>query len=135
MPVYEYQCECGNRFDRYLPLVNYKDPQTCECGNIAAKRLSRPNIQGDSQGYDCPVTGKWIEGKKAHKDNLRRHGCHVLEAGEKSDVEKRRKQEELSLDKAVDSTVDEFIEKLPSKKREQLAREVAAGAAISINRA
>ncbi len=134
MPLYEYECSCGRRFDRYLPLASYKSPQTCTCGEVAAKRLSRPNIVADAAGYACPVTGKWIEGNKAHKDNLRRHGCHVLEAGETEAATKRRLRGDEALDRAIDTTVEAFVEKLPSQKREQLAREIAAGADISINR-
>lgn len=34
MPTYEYICQdCGNHFERILPLKDYKQPQTCECGS------------------------------------------------------------------------------------------------------
>lgn len=39
-------------------------------------------IAKDYEGYNCPVTGKWIEGRTAHKENLKRQGCRVFEPGE-----------------------------------------------------
>lgn len=34
-----------------------------------------PCIWPDTQGYRSPVTGRWIEGRAARREDLRRHGC------------------------------------------------------------
>lgn len=32
-------------------------------------------VRGDVEGYKCPITGTWIDGRKAHRNNLARHDC------------------------------------------------------------
>ena len=67
----------------------------------------RGSISSDYEGYECPVTGKWVEGRKAHRDNLKRTGCRLLEPGEKEDVQKNgKKRREAAIDKAVDRAVE-----------------------------
>lgn len=134
MPVYEYKCACGLSFDRYLPLAEYKVPQACKCGAVAERVLSRSRVVADAKGYDCPITGKWIEGNKAHRENLKKHGCRVLEPGETEAAARFRAKAETAEEKAIDSFVEAYVEKLPSQKREQLAKELAAGAEVSFER-
>ena len=41
MPVYEYKCECGNIFEKNVPLAEYKEPQPCpECGKLCEKQVT-----------------------------------------------------------------------------------------------
>lgn len=135
MPVYDYRCPaCGSRFERFLRLADYNDPQQCQCGTIAVKQLAAPAVRGDYAGYSCPVTGAWIEGRRAHEENLKRHGCRVLEPGETDRARQNIALEESRLDKAVDETADRFIAGLSTAKREQLASEIAAGATATVVR-
>lgn len=50
-------------------------------------------VAKDYEGYSCPVTGKWVEGRTAHRENLKRHGCRLLERGERERAEKTRERE------------------------------------------
>jgi len=134
MPIYEYKCECGNRTDKFLKLEDYDKPQRCKCGAWMVKQFSAPMIRGDYQPYNCPITGKLIDGRKAHRENLARHGCRVLETGEREQVERFRKSSEAALDKAVDSTAEEFMAKLPARKAEQLVAEIQGGLTAEIVR-
>jgi hypothetical protein len=47
-----------------------------------------PYLSSDYQAYDCPVTGRMIEGRSAHRENLKRQGCRLLEKGESRDASK-----------------------------------------------
>lgn len=42
MPLYEYQCECGNRQEILLPLQHSE--QICECGRIMQRKISLPSF-------------------------------------------------------------------------------------------
>ncbi len=134
MPIYEYKCECGRKVDKFLKLEEHSKPQRCECGAWMVKQFSAPMIRGDYQAYNCPVTGKLIDGRKAHRENLAQHGCRVLEAGEREQVEQYRRRSDAALDKAVDATADEFVATLPTRDREKLVAEIQGGLTTEIVR-
>lgn len=134
MPLYEYQCPCGKRFERFLPLSRYSEPQQCTCGLLAEKRLSTPAVIGDYPAYTCPITGKVVEGRRAHNENLKQHDCRILEPGEKEAVQRNRKKADEAFENSVAETAAELVEKLPSAKREQLGRELEHGLDVTIQR-
>lgn len=136
MPTYSYRCDhCGSRFERLLPLARFDEPQACDaCSATATKVLSAPYVRGDYEGYQCPVTDRWIEGRRAHEENLRRTGCRVYEPGETQAQIRRKAQEEANFDRAVEETVERVYEALPTEKKETLAREVVAGATATVER-
>lgn len=43
MPLYEYQCECGNGKD---VLLSFQDaqPQICKCGGVMQRKISLPSF-------------------------------------------------------------------------------------------
>jgi putative FmdB family regulatory protein len=122
MPLYEYKCSCGKRFDRLLKLAEYDTPQTCECGQVAEKQLSAPAVFGDFAAYSCPVTGRRIEGRKEHEANLRRHGCRVLEPGETQQASRRIAEEDAKLEEAFAETAVKLVEAMPAAQKEQLGK-------------
>ena len=135
MPLYEYKCpSCQARFERVLPLARYAEPQTCSCGAVADKLLSAPAIFTDFEGYRCPVSGDWIEGRKAHEENLKKHGCRVLEPGEREQAERARKAADEALEKSVEDTAGRLVASLPQRKLEKLASELEAGVTATVVR-
>lgn len=40
MPLYEYQCNCGNGEDRFLPYSQFDQPQSCGCGEVMEHKMS-----------------------------------------------------------------------------------------------
>lgn len=69
--------------------------------------LPTPMIARDYRPYECPITGKMIEGRAAHAENLKRHGCRILETGEFEDVKKNGKKR---LEEKIDAAIDKSIE-------------------------
>lgn len=136
MPTYLYQCpSCTTRRDIIKSLANLDRSEPCEaCQTPMERKLCAPRVVADYAGYQCPVTGSWVEGRRAHTENLKRHGCRVLESGETEAFRKGRAQEEARLDKSVDATVEQFYETLPTEKREALATAVQSGLDVSVDR-
>lgn len=132
--MYEYRCEESHYFTRFLPMAFYKQPQKCGCGKPAEKLLSAPAIHTDYPGYRCPITDVWIEGKRAHQENLARHGCRVYEPGETEDYKRRVAADEVKLDSSIESTVDQFIASRSADDVARLCNETAAGANCAIDR-
>ena len=135
MPLYDYKCQCGERFRRFLRLREYREPQTCpHCGETAEKVLSAPMVRPDYAGYECPVTGKWVEGRRAHEENLKRTGCRVYEPGETQAFQARKAAENEAFEEKIADSVAREVEALPSAKREQLGRELESGLDVSFER-
>lgn len=136
MPLYDTECRsCGIKDTRMIALINLDMPIVCNtCNGLMDRLISAPMVRGDLQPYTCPVTGKVINGRKAHEDNLKRHGCRVLETGETEAARKYRAKVDQQMDKNIENTVEQYIEKLPTDKKEQLAKEVLSGADITITR-
>lgn len=136
MPMYAYRCGgCGASQDVFKPIKDLDLPEPCErCATPMARVLCAPMVQADYPGYSCPITGDWIEGKRAHQENLKKHGCRVYEPGETAQARAGFDAADAALDAAVEATVEEFIEKLPTRKREQLAVELESGADVGVIR-
>ncbi len=75
--------------------------------------FATPYISGDYEAYECPVTGKMIEGRVAHRENLKQTGCRLLERGEFEDAKKNgERYRNEKLDAAIDKSVDEIAHTL-----------------------
>ncbi len=44
MPIYEYQCECGEERMVRLPFSEFGQPQICECEKVMQRLISAPNF-------------------------------------------------------------------------------------------
>lgn len=109
MPVYEYHCAaCNVRFDAFKKMAQYKDPQFHTCGKEAERVVSLPMVAVDYPAYVSPATGKLVEGKKAHIEDLKRSGCRIFEPGEREDAKRRA----VAADKKLDTFVDNSVEKV-----------------------
>jgi hypothetical protein len=96
--------------------------------------LSAPHIVMDYAGYSCPVTGEWVEGKAAHRENLARQDCRILEPGETEASRRTMRQSEADLDRSLDETADRILASLPSEKVQYLCNAVADGMTATVER-
>lgn len=136
MPTYTYRCHtCRTQVDIIKRIADLDREEPCEaCKTTMERQLSAPRVVADYAGYNCPITGKWIEGRRAHEENLKRHGCRVLETGETEQVRRNRQAEDEALDRSVEATAEEFYETLPTEKREQLAVAIESGLDVGYER-
>lgn len=129
MPLYTYQChDCSRRIDAFRKVADRDECPVCpRCSGATFKAVTAAAVVADYPGYNCPITGAWIEGRKAHEVNLAKHGCRVLEAGETSkvDAEKRRADEESYRE--TEATVGAQIASMGSEERRQLEVAVEHG--------
>lgn len=126
MPMYDYTCPCGEAFLVFKKLVNLDSPTRCpKCGySGTTRKISAPAILGDYPGYSCPITGDWIEGRKAHAENLAKHGCRVAEAGEREAAARFRADSDRKLEASIEKTVEREIAQMPGEKRDALAADL-----------
>lgn len=138
MPTYDYKCPtCGRGREVLLRLAELDSAivHCLNCEGVMNRQISAPRIFADYPGYSCPVTGKWIEGRRAHIENLARTGCRLLEPGEKEEHVSRKRREEAELEAKLDATIEQTIHEMPVQKREQLASELQAGVTAEAVRA
>ena len=88
--IYEYECEDGHIFERYLPISRYDDLQTCECGKTSIKIISAPSVMADIEPF-MSTSGEYITSRAQWREHLKETDC--VELG-RSDLEYMRKQEE-----------------------------------------
>jgi len=136
MPIYRYKCPtCNRQREVFRKLAEIDDLITClEDSFPMHRQICAPAVRGDYPGYDCPITGKWIEGKRAHQENLKLHGCRVLEPGETDQFKRRKAAEEAAFDSQIEETAAQLVTALPTEKREQLAAELDNGLDVEFTR-
>lgn len=127
MPLHDYQCHLGHVTERMLPAG--VDTTRCDTCGLEANKvfLTPPLVRGDLPGYVSPVSGEWIEGRRAREEDLRRTGCRPYDEGEKEAAERHRAREEREFDKRLDETIDSTIQGWDARKRERLQSEMDAG--------
>lgn len=136
MPTYEYLCEEGHRFERFLKLRDYKTPQVCDCGRDSRKIISIPMLNCDIkpwESYISPSTGRNITSYKERRQDMADSGCIDYEPLS-SHTTKHMETEDRKLEKAMDETVEKTISEMPVRKREKLDQELKSGAVCSYER-
>lgn len=109
MPTYDYRCVKGHTFEGFSSIAARNDPRLCACGESAALVILRaPGIWGDLPGYESPIDGKWVEGRRARANDLARSGSRPYEGWETEHKEmvKRQKANEDKLDQLIDTAVE-----------------------------
>lgn len=92
MPIYTYQCsECSNVKEAYRHISErHNSPHCC---NIKTTICIMPAmVQPDLPGYESPITGVWVEGRKARREDLKKHRCIPYEEGMKQDAIREQKR-------------------------------------------
>lgn len=127
--IYEYVCGNGHVFERYLPVSEYRSAQTCNCGAMGKRKISRPMLNLDMQpweGYISPATGKAITSHRERKRDMEESGCVDYEPSLRSENDRNVVKAEQELEKKIDSTVEKAILEMPCDKRERLGNEMAS---------
>lgn len=81
-----------------------------------------PSFIPDTEGYLSPTTGKWIEGRKARRDDLARSGARPWEGleAEKQEAARQRAYIEQKQDKAIEKAAWQAYYAMSPEKRRKL---------------
>jgi putative FmdB family regulatory protein len=100
MPLYEYECERGHRFER---IVKYSDPPIAvcpECGAAVHKLMSSPAIQFKGSGFY--ITDYARKGSGEGKDSTDTKSMKSSgEAGESKESKDSKDSKETKTEKAA----------------------------------
>lgn len=76
------------------------------------KEGNAPQISPDIEAYRCAVTGKMIDGRKEHRENLERTGSRVWEPGEtKESIRKVKESADAEGDRIAETITKEIYER------------------------
>ncbi len=83
-----------------------------------------PMIFGDLPSYQSPVTGIWVDGRKARREDLKRTGSRPYEGldQEKKEAARYQRYQDQKLDAQLTKSVSEAFYQLPPSKRDILKR-------------
>ena len=129
MPFYTYQCPAGHQFESFLTIVNHVDHWPCRhCSSRARQVITAPMLVKASSDvcYDSPIDGRAITSRDAHREDLKRNDCLAYDPEMKRDSVRRQQESERALEQDLSSSVEEFVEKLPTARRGQLMSEMTA---------
>lgn len=70
MPLYDFQCAAGHRFDRFVKLCDFHEGQACECGRDAHRLLSAPRLISDSIDPCLGPDGKMHDSLASYRRSL-----------------------------------------------------------------
>ena len=87
-----------------------------------------PAVFGDYEGYTSPIDGKWVEGRRARDEDMKRHGCRPYDPSERVEYKAKIAAEERKLEQSVSREVDRWFATTPSRKHELLEQEIRRGA-------
>lgn len=68
MPRYVYDPELDRMIERKsgLPMLSQEE---------RSRPLQAPKVYGDLPGYQSPVTGEWVDGRRARAYDMAKHNC------------------------------------------------------------
>lgn len=137
MPLYTFACRaCGYKDRLFRKIDDRNDEASCGvCSAEMQRILEAPRVVTDLAGYECPVTGAWIEGRRQHEENLKRTGSRLLEPGETRQCIEARKAADDAFAERIAETAAKTVASWEPAKQERLANELSAGVDVSFTRA
>lgn len=70
MPLYDFLCGAGHKFERLVKLADFDVPQSCACGCDAGRQVSAPRIISDFIEPTMGPDGKMHDSLAAYRRSL-----------------------------------------------------------------
>lgn len=121
MPLYRYGCRsCGAERDEFRLVSERHDAPACHGPMFIV--ICPSAVVADLPGYQSPTTGRWIEGRAARRDDLKRSNARPWEGfeQEKKEAQKRLADREAKSDAKLEKVIRETYHALPPAKRRAL---------------
>lgn len=134
MPMYSFKCPSCGRIETAFRKIDERDNPTacCACapdsrtlgfGFVLMRRIiEAPAVHADLPGYTSPIDGRWIEGRRARAEDLKRNGCRPWEGmeAEKKDAERRANEVDHAHERAVEAAVADVYNGMSAESQRAL---------------
>lgn len=138
MPLYEYRCGNQHLTRKLYRVRDYVEAVDCDQCDLAAVRIFTPPVMVKAAPdvcYDSPIDGRPITSHAARRDDMLKHDCIEYDPEMHKDAARRRQDQQAAFEAGVEETVSTEIARMPSRKRQQLVKEVVnMGADLEVNR-
>lgn len=77
MPLYNYECDCGERFDEFVPYDRRNEVKCGKCSRLATKLLStesKPVVFEPMWYHDIAERPIFVESKRQLKEECKKRG-------------------------------------------------------------
>lgn len=126
MPLYTFNCpKCGNKSTTFRKIAERDNAEFCAADGEAMLRIiEAPAVQADIGGYTSPIDGRWIEGKAARKEDLKRNNCRPWEgmAEEKKAAIERSKAADKDFEKGVEAAAYNTFNNMSAEKQRAISQ-------------
>lgn len=79
MPLYDYQCECGNSFEEVRPMAERACAPCAKCGSMAKQVIGAPAVGSFKYGYfeHLGPDGTYARNKEELRSACRRYESYA----------------------------------------------------------
>ena len=124
MPMYGAVCPKCGRYETIFRHIASRDDTPVHCGEKMQRIVEAPSVQVDIGGYTSPIDGKWIEGKAARREDLKRNNCRPwegMESERKAAIE-RAKAADKDFEKGVEAAVYNTYNNMSAEKQRAISQ-------------
>jgi hypothetical protein len=123
MPMYTTRCgQCGRR-QTIFRHVSTRDAELPVCHGAAMQRvIEAPAVHADLPGYQSPIDGKWVEGRRARTEDLKRSNCRPWEGmeTERKEAVKRAEEADRKFETQIERGIAETFNNMSAEKQRAL---------------
>lgn len=123
MPMYTTQCAECKRKQTIFRHVATRDAELPVCHGKEMRRIvEAPAVQADLLGYQSPIDGRWIEGRRARTEDLKRNNCRPWEGmeTERKEAIKRAEAADAEFGKKIESGIAEVYNGMSAESQRAL---------------
>lgn len=120
MPMYHYACQCGHEETAFRHIADrHAGP---ECHGKMELRIMPTAIHADLPGYQSPVDGRWIEGRAARNEDLKRNHCRPWEGlkDERAHADSVKQAADAKFEQAIEAGTHAVLNNMSSEKQHLL---------------
>lgn len=122
MPMYTTRCsECGRKQTIFRTVAN-RDVDLPQCHGRMARIVEAPAVQADLPGYQSPIDGKWVEGRRARTEDLKRSNCRPWEGmeTERKEAIKRADEADRKFETQIERGIADTFNNMSAEKQRAL---------------
>ncbi|VVE00528.1 hypothetical protein PIN31115_02080 [Pandoraea iniqua] len=124
MPMYTCKCDGCGKTQVIFRHIASRDHELPECHGRMHRIVEAAAIQTDLPGYQSPIDGRWVEGRVARSEDLKRNNCRPWEGmeSERKEAVKRAEAADAEFGKKIESGIADVYNGMSAESQRALAQ-------------